>query len=298
MEPRKTLHDKPMTRRSFLRLGLQISGGVLASGVLTGLYARYAERFWYKVTRLTLSLPRLPAAFDGMRIVQFSDVHHGRDFGTEHVEAVAGRIESLKPDMICFTGDLFDARYGELTNACTPLLKRLTAPLGKWAVLGNHDYEVDSGGVTKELQEAGFTVLSDQHRVLERNGERIWIAGVSDFIYGLPSMEDALKGANDRGFTLLLSHAPDYADTAMPYNVDLQLSGHSHGGQIRLPFAGALFTPEGAKTYIAGLYKLNGGAMQLYTNRGLGTSLIPLRFLCRPEITVLTLKRAEPGTPA
>ncbi|RAV20199.1 metallophosphoesterase [Paenibacillus contaminans] len=291
MESRKSRHGKPMTRRSFLRLGLQAAGGMIASGVLAGFYARFGERFWYKTNRLTLSFVNLPAAFDGMRIVQFSDVHHGRDFETPHVEAVARRIQALEPDMICFTGDLFDRNHGELTDACTPILEKLHAPFGKWAVLGNHDYGLNARGVAAELQKAGFTVLDNEHRVIEKSGERIWLAGVTDMIYGKPSMDEALRDAGERGYTLLLSHAPDYADIAVPYGVDLQLSGHSHGGQVRLPFVGALFTPEGAKTYIEGLYDLDGGRMKLYTNRGLGTSVLPVRFMCRPEITVITLKR-------
>lgn len=287
MEPR-------ISRRSFLKKGVYTLAGFLLSPIAGYTYARYAEPGWLATKKVTLQLQRLPAAFDGMRIVQFSDVHLGFHYTVEQLGKLADHIQSLNPDLICFTGDLFDSTTGQDGPPTSQVLSRLSAPLGKAAVLGNHDYySREPKKIIRILSDGGFNVLMNQALPLKRGADRIWLSGVDDMWDGKPDLPSALSrtAAKDE-CVVLLSHCPDFADITVQYPVDLQLSGHSHGGQVRLPFYGHIVTPEYGKKYVDGLYTLGGGKLQVYTNRGIGVSVYPIRFWCRPELTVFTLRRA------
>lgn len=279
-----------LSRRSFLKK--TISGfaqlAVLSVGGYS--YARYAEPRWLHTTHLTLTLKRLPPAFSGMRIVQFSDVHLGFHYSAEQLAQLVDIIQSHNPDLICFTGDLYDYVVLEDSPAVIQALSRLKAPLGKGAVLGNHDYYgKEPKKITKILSDGGFQVLNNQSIALNRGKDYVWLSGVEDMWNGQPDIKKALKSVPPNDCVLLLSHCPDFADIALEYPIDLQLSGHSHGGQVRLPFYGHIVTPQYAKKYVDGLYTLGDGKLQVYTNRGIGVSQYPVRFYCRPELTVITL---------
>jgi uncharacterized protein len=285
--------ERMMNRRTFLKiLGLAFAGMLAAPFAGYG-YSRYVEPRLVRTKRITLELPRLPEGFDGMRMVQFSDIHLDFHFGIGRMEDLVNQLLKLKPDMLVFTGDLYDRSVGPEAGECARLLSSLEAPLGKWAVLGNHDYEAGNAEVWTVLENGGFTMLANSSQSLKRNGAAIRIAGVDDMVTGRPDAARALAGSDGSPFTVLLSHAPDYADIAVRYPIDLQLSGHSHGGQVRLPFRGSLFTPKYARVYPDGLYSLENGKLHVYTNRGIGFSTMPVRFWCPPEITVFTLKTAK-----
>jgi len=273
----------PITRRSFLK-------GALGLAALTALplgYSYMGERLWYEVKEISLSFPHLPSAFHGFRLVQFSDVHLGHYFGQSELLELVKKINNLNPDMICFTGDLVDQGGSEL-KAAIPILAMLKASLGKWAVLGNHDYSGEVNQVVESLEKANFHVLNNANSKISRNDQSILIAGVEDSLKGNPHIAKAIEGTTKEEFILLLSHTPDYADECKDYPIALQLSGHSHGGQIRVPFYGSLVTPPGAKKYIDGLIEMENSNMLVYVNRGIGTTILPLRFSCRPEITLFT----------
>lgn len=159
------------------------------------------------------------------------------------------------------------------------------------AVLGNHDCWNDAGIVAGSLKDRGITVLRNQAVAIERGRERIWIAGTGDAIVEDVDLPGALKPVPAGECTVLLAHEPDFADHAAGYDIDLQLSGHSHGGQVRLPGIGALILPELAKKYPEGLNRIRN--LQLYTNRGLGVISPPVRLNCPPEITFLSLIRPQ-----
>lgn len=282
-----------MNRRTFLKrvaLGLAALAAAPPAGYA---YGRYAEPKWLELTEATLTLKRLPEAWDGVRIVQFSDVHLGFHYEVQALERLIEKINRLQSDIVVFTGDMVDDRLSrEEETAAAAALTRLQSKHGVFAVLGNHDYYASRGSLVERLLAAGGCGLLRNAAVrLGAEDSPLWIAGVEDQAAALPNLPRALENVPPEAFTLLLSHCPDFADIALRHPVDLQLSGHSHGGQVRLPFVGEIVTPNYGRKYVQGHYALGGGKLQLYTNRGIGMSVYPLRLFCRPELTVLTLKR-------
>jgi uncharacterized protein len=282
-----------ITRRSFLKRAGLATLGLLALPPGGLAYARYAEPQWLDVERITLRLARWPKSLQGLRIVQFSDVHFGFHFGLTELAQLVERINRLDPDVICFTGDFVDYGIDQDGPEASRLLQQLRAKLGVYAVLGNHDYY---GGmesdVAKMLQDGGVRLLRNEAVQVKHGEAAFWIAGIEDQWEGKPDLPSTASRIQPDDFVLLLSHCPDFADMAAAYPVDLQLSGHSHGGQVRLPFYGHIVTPSYSKKYVKGHYTLAGGKLQLYVNRGIGVSVYPIRFWCRPELTVFTMEPA------
>jgi predicted MPP superfamily phosphohydrolase len=272
--------------------------GFLASCAVP-FYSYFAEPRWVETIQLELSFARLPAAFDGMRILQFSDVHYGFFYNSTHLNKLISTINTLKPDMIVFTGDFFDGEVVPYIQECVEALTNLnSAPLGLYAVMGNHDYYSGydrSAQVIEVYKAGGFKLLRNESIRIKRDGKSIQIAGVDDLFWGQPNLEQTFLKTDPKLFTLFLAHESGFADQATDYPYDLQLSGHSHGGQVRLPLLGAVITPPGGKKYVQGLHTLHHTAStkMIYTNRGIGTTQIPIRFLCRPEITVFTLRSSQ-----
>lgn len=284
---------KPLTRRSFLKKAALWSAGLILTPSATAGYARWIEPHWLETVHIDVTLPRLPQALAGLRIAHFSDLHLGFHFAAKDLPPLVAAVNALQPDMVCFTGDLVDYSIPQSEAVSAVIaLSQLSAPFGKFGVLGNHDYY---SGQTNQLvgyaEHAGFRMLRNEAVRLELNGEPWWIAGVEDQFAGEPDLAKALRGVPGQEWTMLLSHCPDYADTALRQSVDLQLSGHSHGGQVRIPGYGAVFTPRHGSKYVDGLYSLGEGKLQVYVNRGIGVSTLPFRFACRPELTLLTLRR-------
>ncbi|MGG4448689.1 metallophosphoesterase [Brevibacillus porteri] len=291
MGERKTVNDPnlaPISRKTFLHKVTKWVGGLIGLGVATGVYGHVWERKALDIVRLSITIPGLPESFKGTKLIQFSDVHLGHYFEPKELESVIALIQSEKPDLICFTGDIVD----EVTRplfAAVPLFNQLLAPLGKFAVLGNHDYRAgEQQKVRDGLVASGFEVLDNRHVVVQKDGQQLYMAGVDDVFYGVPDLPRALENIPPEGSVILLVHEPDFADIASEHPVHLQLSGHSHGGQVRLPFIGHLLAPQYGRKYVQGLYQVGG--MAVYTNRGLGTTILPVRLFCRPELTVLTLQ--------
>jgi uncharacterized protein len=274
----------PMNRRSFLKSCL----GLLAVGSLMGTYSFKIERFWYQVKEVHLKVHNLPEAFKGWKIVQFSDVHFGFHYGVENFKTVVKKINYLNPDIIFFTGDLVE--IGNRTpEVLLPLLSQLKAERGgKWAVIGNHDYYTKKD-VTKVLNHSGFQVLNNSHGAIESNNQHLYIAGIDDVMYGDPDIGKAVEDLSEKDCIMLLAHEPDIADKTSKYPVSAQFSGHSHGGQVRIPFYGPVIRQELASKYNDGLYHVGEKQMFLYVNRGIGTTDLAVRFFCRPEISVFYL---------
>jgi uncharacterized protein len=210
-------------------------------------------------------------------------------------------INVVKPNLVVLTGDFVTQpvrrkrtpapRVAKVIEPCAQLLAQIRVDSGTMAVLGNHDVRTDASHITAVLQSRGIPVLRNRSFPLEREGKRLWLAGLDDALEGKPSLEAALRGIPPGEPVILLAHEPDWADHAARHPVDLQLSGHSHGGQIRLPLIGASYLPPLARKYPWGLRQI--GPLMLYTNAGIGTVNVPLRLNCPPEITLITLRAAK-----
>jgi predicted MPP superfamily phosphohydrolase len=247
-----------------------------------------------RIVRQDYFLPRWPQSLDGFTVVLLSDFHYDPYFSVHPLHAAIPMVNGLHPDLIVLTGDFVtvpdfgDERKGAFAaEPCARLLRQLTAPHGLWAVLGNHDDSTDPQYVTRALQAENIQVLANQSVPIERDRGRIWLAGVNDVISGTADLSTTLLGVPPTEAVVLLAHEPDFADEACRYPIDLQLSGHSHGGQVRIPFLPPLYLPEMARKYVLGNYRV--GPLTLYTNAGLGTVTVPVRLNCPPEITLLTL---------
>jgi len=250
------------------------------------------EPEWLKVTHPVLPLPALPAAWDGVRIALLADTHAGPMVDLDYLRRVVARANEADPDITVLAGDVVSAADA-VTDELAAVLGELTAPEGKFAVLGNHDYWTDPAGVCNCLTAAGFAVLTNAHHLLDRDGQPLCIAGVDDFHSGRPDLAAALAHLPDRAADaprVLLAHNPDFAErlTGSP-RVDLMLSGHTHGGQMKIPFGPRPKLPIRHRKYAAGLVR--GPHCPVYVSVGLGTVGIRARFNCRPELAIVTLRK-------
>lgn len=282
-----------MNRRSFLK---KLIGSTLTFLGLTGgtyYYARNIEPSMLTIKKETITHTKIPASFDNIRIVQFSDTHIGFHYTLNQFEELVEKINKLNPDIIVFTGDLVDEpNHYNWNQGLINLLHSLHAPLGKFWIYGNHDHGGYGTEIVQEtMEKAEFILLKNTHHVIENNLDRIILTGIDDVMLGKPNLAKALENTNSDLFTILLAHEPDYADHTIDYPVDIQLSGHSHGGQVRFPFIGHLYTPKFAEKYVEGKYTFESSNLILYVSRGIGTTRLPYRFLCVPEITCFTLKQ-------
>lgn len=283
-----------MNRRTFLKQTIGVFLGLIGIGGGTYYYAREMEPSMLHIQKELITSPRIPESYNGLKIVQFSDTHIGFHYSLEQMNKLINKINSQNPDIIVFTGDLVDDPNSYKWNKkLIKQLKSLKAELGKFWIYGNHDHGGYGTDILKQtMDQAGFQLLKNEHATIKIGNDRMIIAGVDDVILGQPDIEQALEQVNPDLFTILLAHEPDYADTAIHYPIDVQLSGHSHGGQVRFPFVGHLYTPAYAEKYVSGKYPLQNGELTLFVNQGIGTTRLPYRFLCRPEIHLFTLQKS------
>ncbi|WP_246944020.1 metallophosphoesterase [Bacillus pinisoli] len=283
------------TRRGFLKRAFGYSIGAILTTAFGYTYSRYIEPHQLEINRYDVRSPYIPKGFKGIRILQFSDTHIGHYYDIDQFSELIHTINGLEADLVFFTGDLIDApdRYPN-PSQLIPLLSAIRAPLGKFSIYGNHDH----GGYGTEsykqiMEQAGFTLLINSATNITFLNETITIAGLDDYMLGRPDFEQTLRQIPENEYTILLAHEPDVAKISHSYPVHLQLSGHSHGGQVQFPFYGAVITPPYASDYVEGFYEIGNIPLTLYVNRGLGTTRVPFRFLSKPEISIFTLK---PGT--
>lgn len=263
--------------------------GFIALAILgIALYAFLLEPNAVRTRNLTLYFPDLPASADGLRIAHISDLHSRRMGARER--AVLRIINGSPPDLIVITGDLVsDQRY---RNVSLAFLSKLKARLGVWAVQGNWEHYTGWTGdlLRGDLGKLGIRLLINEAERLEVNGSGIWIAGTDDPYLGADRVPDTLNATNGE-FTIFLAHSPEILNR-LPKGVELVLSGHTHGGQVRLPFIGAPWARGMAGGYVSGLYRREGTV--LYVTNGVGMTVVPARFLCPPEVAYITLRRGNP----
>jgi len=248
-------------------------------------YITLVEPHWLTVKRVDVPLPGLPASLDGFTIAQLSDLHRGPVVTQEDLAQAVELALQQEADLIVLTGDYVSESAG-YAPSCAEALSPLVASGDVLACLGNHDHWTDAVAVAGALADAGITVLRNEARQVT---DRLWVAAVDDVWERHADLEKALERVPVDATVVLLAHEPDYADEAAAGGrVSLQLSGHSHGGQVRLPFVGPLALPYLAHKYHTGRYRV--GQTWLYVNRGVGLIRPAVRFNCRPEVTLLTLQ--------
>ncbi len=275
----------PTSRRRFLGLGLG-SVVALAAGYTVGV-----ERYLFQVNRYEIPLSRLPRAFDGFTIAQIADLHYGFLMPMTVVRHVLSLVGGIGADMVVGTGDYVHERSStRQIDTVWPELARLQAPFGVWSVLGNHDHWADTTRSLEWLAETGQGV---RHRSvpIEKGGTRIWIGGSGDFYEDALGIDEAFRETAPEECKVLLSHNPDAVDTPRTTEIDLVISGHTHGGQVVVPFLGAPVLPVRNKRYSSGLVKTP--RTRVFISRGIGWALLPVRLNCPPEIAVLQLRCAS-----
>ena len=292
-DPQPGKPDEPaqplVTRRSFFRRAFRAGVALSGLGVVTAGYGLW-EASQIQVRRAVVRLPNLPPAFSGKTIAVLADIHHGLFVGIGFIREAVRMANSLAPDIVALVGDFVNkgTHTGEHLGSCLEALSDLKAPLGVFAVPGNHDMQ-DDGRVYRELiPDYPLSDLTNRPVRLTVAGASLWLAGVDDLWWGKPDLGAALSGVPDGAAVVLLSHNPDFAEESPDPRVGLILSGHTHGGQIYLPALGLNYQPSryGSK-YRCGL--IQGPASQVYVTCGVGTAGPPLRLNCPPEINLLTL---------
>jgi predicted MPP superfamily phosphohydrolase len=280
--------ENKINRRDFLKVGLAaLTGGLAASTIYVYLNN---ESQHVVVERVTIPIKNLGAGLDGFRIAQISDIHLYPLTKPELVAQAVDITNALKPDLVVLTGD-YVWREEDAVFELTPILARLNASQGVYSIWGNHDLWTDVNVVGAAFERERLPVLVNQGVPISAGKDSFYLAGLDDGWSGEPDLDAALADMDAEMPVVLLMHEPDLADRySVDGRVSLQLSGHSHGGQIRFPFVGAVVLPYLAWKYDMGLYRVN--EMWLYTNRGLGVTNEPFRFNCAPEVTELTLVRA------
>lgn len=270
---------------------LSLLGIVFMLAAALYIYARYVEPNLLKVHYENIRSSRISEKNGGLKILQFSDMHVSEYFDEKDIKKTVEKINDEKPDIVVFTGDLLD-EYNHYENKdkiseIWEALSLINAPLGKYAVYGNHDYGGGAERIYKNIMEnSGFLVMKNEKITLD--DYNINIIGMDDSIFGKFDKEKLIGFLDEDRYNVVLSHEPDVADSLLEYNIDLFLSGHSHGGQINIPIVKIL--PPLAKKYTCGMYRFkNNRQTMLYVNIGLGTSQVPLRFMAPPELTVFVL---------
>ena len=287
---------RPITRRKFLRNSIIAAAGL-------AVHAGEIERHYIEVTRHNVAIAGLPHEFDGATIAQLSDIHLDEYTEPIFLEHAVNLVNNLSPDYVFLTGDYVTDGVAPQKFAegeawqCANVFTRLKCRQ-RFAILGNHDVKVGANLVRTAFNDNGIPVLANACMPIERGNARLWLAGMDDAAEGDPhislAIPERIRGIADEP-VILLCHEPDYVDNIIKkpagQAVSLMLSGHTHGGQVRLPLIGPLTLPDLGKNYVEGWFRF--GNLQLYVNRGLGTVGVPFRFDCPPEISVFTLRRAE-----
>ena len=248
--------------------------------------ARYAlnEANTLTIEEVQIRLERLPKNLEGFRLVHLSDIHHSPFTNLEHIARAVEIANDLQPDMFILTGD-YVSHESEYIKPVAEVLGSLKSEFGTFACLGNHDHWTDGEMVTNSLREADITVLINEGLRFTAKGASVWLAGVDDHMVGKTDLRSALRGSFPDEMKLLLAHNPIIARAAARAGVDLVLSGHTHGGQVKIRDDEKRILPR--RKLRNGLYRRKD--TQIYITRGIGTVVLPVRYQCPPEISLIEL---------
>jgi uncharacterized protein len=292
----RALRDRPLKR--FLRRALRRILWVAIAAFLVlscgWFYASKIEPNWVDIHYVPLTLPRLDPAFNGYQIAQLTDIHADYWMNESRLHYIVSLVNSLQPDAVALTGDFVTYSADIYAPALTAALRQLAPKDVAVAVLGNHDQWSSPEVIRRMLKQSRIVDLSNSAITIHRQNASLHLAGVDDVWTEHDRLDLVLAQLPDAGAAVLLAHEPDFADTsAATGRFDLQMSGHSHGGQVTFPFWGAPRLPRYAEKYPSGRYQI--GSMIQYTNRGIGMVHPRVRFNCRPEVTVFVLQAALPA---
>lgn len=259
---------------------------LLVLGLLL-IYSRYIEPYNLTLKEYKIESSNIPKSFDSLKIIHFSDIHYGRTVDFEYLKEIVNKINNHEPDLVIFTGDFLDKDINLDTKEINKInneLKKIDSTLGNFAVIGNHDMKYLND--YKNICDNAFTILDNQEKILYYNeNESIKLIGLADSLESKINYDLLNKENNE--YTFVLVHEPDEFDKISEYKFDVMLSGHSHNGQIRLPFIGKIYTPIGSKDYFDSYYNINN--KEIFISNGIGTSSLPFRFMSRPSINLYRL---------
>ena len=255
--------------------------------ILILIYSFYIEPYNLIIKEYKIENNTLPDSFDGLKIIHFSDVHYGRTVDNKYLEKIVNLINKQKPDLVFFTGDFIDKdivlKEDDITKV-NSILNNIESSIGNYAITGNHDIKhLDE---YKKILDGNFTLIDNEEKLIYyKDATPISLVGIKDTLESTPDYNILNKEHNY--FRIVLVHEPDAYDNIKNNNINLMLSGHSHNGQVRIPFIGAIYTPVGSKKYYENYYKLNN--TELYISNGIGTSGINIRFMSQPSINLYRL---------
>lgn len=272
---------------------------LLGIGFITFLYALFIGSKGLKVKEYKIEIQNLPETYHGLKIAHITDIHYDESINKKELERVKDTVNALKPDIIVFTGDI--ATYN-LTNEeieeVSKIMSKMEASIGKYAIKGNHDYNFEKWDLL--FENCGFTNLNDTYEVIYKNETTpIVISGISTNLYGTKNIKDKIEpiykylnsfSEDDKNmpiYSILLLHEPDFIEEIDYNKFDMVLSGHSHNGQVRVPFIGALYTPVGSKKYYDEYYRIDN--TDLYISSGIGTTFLNVRLFNKPSFNFYRL---------
>lgn len=282
----------------FIKIFIILLVGII--GII--LYSRYIGTNGLVTNEIVINADNIPTSFDGLKIVHFSDLHYTRVITKERVKNIVDEINLINPDIVIFTGDLVDTDKiltEDDKDFLIETLSNINSTYGKYAIYGNHDIANNSENIINIYNESNFKILNNSYDIIySKNNEKIFIGGLNSVSHELADIDKVMSyydnNDNTNTYNIILLHEPDYADNIVNKynNIDLILAGHSHGGQVRLPFIGPLYTPKNAHKYVKGYYDLNGTS--LYVTSGIGVSRYNFRLFNKPEINFYRLNKFLP----
>ena len=274
-----------------------LSACLLGILLLLGVWAAWWEPHRFRMREVPLELPDWPPELSGLRVALLADLHVGSPYnGLDKLREIVRRTNEAHPDLVCLLGDYVKGRipgHWVSPEEMAQELAHLQAPMGVFAVLGNHDHWSGSARmVTRAFRQAGITVLNDQAQRLTFHGSELWIGGITDYRTGPHNVRGTLQQVTDSAPVILITHNPDIFPE-VPARVSLVLAGHTHGGQVVFPLIGALVVPSKyGSRYLKGHIEEFG--KHLFVTTGTGMSYLPLRFLVPPEVPILTIRSPRP----